>query len=125
MELGTHDDNCCFEAYANVIVEMLFATNEETQNSPCSNGVIVVLVFNKVLYFEEKLELSLLCPNQLRGNSVLVEDCPMAYNECSVQIHVPSEDWEDLKILLKIDRGFSYFHSQKPMAEEWRNISGL
>ena len=42
-------------------------------------GVSVVLLFNNVLYLPD-MEVSLICPNQLRDNGLIVEDCPKQFD---------------------------------------------
>lgn len=85
-----------------------------------NTGQVVILCFGEALYLGDRIQQSLLCPNQLRENRNLVQDVPMQYNSASPHgITLFSEDGErQLFIKLKMEGVFSYFDSRKPKAEE-------
>jgi len=48
-----------------------------------SCGRTILLIINEALYFGNRMEHSLLCPNQLRCNGVIVNDVPPAFGNSS------------------------------------------
>ena len=50
-------------------------------NSCPKTGKVYVLVLNEALYFGDKINHSLLCPDQLRAKCIWVDDCPRQFNE--------------------------------------------
>jgi hypothetical protein len=85
---------------------------------------IFVLVFHEALYFGDKLDHTLICPNQLRAYGIIVDDTPRQFNSGSRHsIVVPEED--DLKIPLEMNGVVSYFPSHKPSADELVNCQRI
>jgi len=85
---------------------------------------IFVLVFHEALYFGDKLDHTLICPNQLRAYGIIVDDTPRQFNSGSRHsIMVPEED--DLKIPLEMNGVVSYFPSHKPSADELVNCQRI
>ena len=79
----------------------------------------VILVFNEGLYFGDRLNHSLLCPNQLRAHGVEVKDAPKHLdNESS---HAIYSDQDDLTIPLRLRGVISLFDTHKPTDEELEN----
>jgi hypothetical protein len=55
-------------------------------------GEMIILVFNKALYFGDHLKCTLLCPNQMRAYGVVVSDTPKQFDKYSSHaIYVPDE----------------------------------
>ena len=49
----------------------------------CHNGETYILVINEGLIFGERLENTLLTPNQMRSNGITVEDTPKQFDRRS------------------------------------------
>ena len=76
------------------------------------------LVFPQTLYLGDKVKGSLLNPNQLRNNGLVVDDCPVQWNsESTHSIYVPKP--VNLRIPLTIRGVMSGFISRRPMEHEW------
>lgn len=76
------------------------------------------LVFPQSLYLGDKVRGSLLNPNQLRNNGLIVDDCPRQWDSQSTHsIVVPKP--VDLKIPLNLRGVMSGFISRKPTMNEW------
>jgi hypothetical protein len=56
-------------------------------------GQQALLIFHETLFFGEQLQDSLLCPNQLCDNGVIVHDIPRQFDKDSTQsVYVPEQD---------------------------------
>jgi hypothetical protein len=78
-------------------------------------GELWLLIIHEALYFGATLRESLLCPNQLRANGVLVEDTPVQFDPSSLHSIVVSDD---LRIPLELHGVASSFRSRLPTSEE-------
>jgi hypothetical protein len=82
-------------------------------------GTTYILVLGQALYFGEDVEASLLCPNQLRANGVIVEDVPVHLSHDGTSSHsiiFPEE--ENFTIPLSLNGCFSSIPTQTPTMEE-------
>jgi hypothetical protein len=80
-------------------------------------GISYILILNQALLFGERLEHSLLCPNQLRNwghkvNDVLIQYDSKSTHSIHLRSHVPED--EEIVIPLKIRGVISYFFSTYP-----------
>jgi hypothetical protein len=79
------------------------------------SGETYVLIFNECLYLGDALENTLMNPNQVRSNGIIVDDVPkhLSYDPKSAthSIYIPKED---LRIPLKLKGVISYFPSRYP-----------
>ena len=48
-----------------------------------TNGEVIVLVMNEALYFGDRLDHTLICPNQLRSFGIVVDDTPKQFDSAS------------------------------------------
>ena len=87
------------------------------------SGETFIIVLNEALYFGERLDHSLLCPNQMRAYGILVEDTPRQFNATST--HSISVPGENVSIPLELNGVVSYFASHKPSNEELENCQRL
>jgi predicted hotdog family 3-hydroxylacyl-ACP dehydratase len=79
------------------------------------NGEAWMLVIHEALYFGNKLQESLLCPNQLRAAGNIVRDVPTQFDKTSSHsITVPGT----LEIPLEMHGVISYLDTRLPTAEE-------
>lgn len=79
------------------------------------DGSTVILVINEALYFGDRMEYSLLCPNQMRCNGVVVNDVPPMFSPNQPHsIIIPGR----LEIPLKMRGVMSYIDTRKPTADE-------
>ena len=92
------------------------ATAWEDPNS----GKTTLLIIQAALYFGDRMDSSLLNPNQLRTNGLIVEDVPLQFNTGS------THSIYDLRTKLRIPltlRGFvSGFETRKPTTDEFNNL---
>ena len=140
LELDTHADTCV--AGANTMVldltgktvsvtpfceseyeaidEIPVATVATAYDCP-NTGKVYVLVINEALYFGERMNHSLLCPNQLRANGVRVDDCPKQFDENSLHsIYVPEHD---LTIPLELRGVISGITTRLPTEAELEDLT--
>ena len=83
------------------------------------NGEVIVLVMNEALFFGDRLDHTLICPNQLRSFGVVVDDTPKQFDpKSSHAIELPGES---LTIPLEMNGVVSFFSSHKPSEDELEN----
>jgi len=87
------------------------------------DGKTTCLVLNECLYMGDRLQNSLLNPNQLRANGLQVDDIPRQFDPKSTH----SIRWKDSPDVIPLDlRGIiSGFPCRKPTPEEWRDCHRL
>jgi hypothetical protein len=78
------------------------------------NGTRYILVFPQCIFFGDRLQHSLLNPNQLRAHGVHVHDVPIQFDPTSQ--HAIQHD--ELTIPLDMKGVLSFFESRKPTLEE-------
>jgi hypothetical protein len=75
------------------------------------DGSTTVLIINEALYFGDRMPHTLLCPNQLRYNGIIVNDTPKIFDPNSSQsIIIPGK----LKLPLKMHGVLTYIATRKP-----------
>jgi hypothetical protein len=82
-------------------------------------GVTCILILGQALYFGEEVEASLLCPNQMRANGVIVDDVPVHLSHNGATSHsliFPEED--GFSIPLRLNGCFSMIPTRTPTLEE-------
>ena len=84
-----------------------------------ANGEVFILIFNHALYFGNKLDHSLICPNQLRAHGVIVDDVPKQFHRSSTHSIYAPED--NITIPLEMHGCISYFSSRSPTKQELEN----
>ena len=88
-----------------------------------TSGQPYILVINQALFFGDKVQMSLLNPNQLRANGLRVDDVPRQFLRNSTHsIYFPNED---VRIPLCLDGIMSGFKSRKPTMQEVDEIPHL
>jgi hypothetical protein len=106
-------------------IPVVKAATAYTDNS----GATYILILNQALYLSE-LEHSLLNPNQMRLNSVIMDDCPQHLSNpdrpSTHSIHFPVEG---VRIPLEMDGIISRFATRVPTLEElnecqWLSLTG-
>jgi hypothetical protein len=79
----------------------------------------IVLVMNEALHFGNRLDHTLICPNQLRSFGIMVDDTPKQFSPKSTHsIEVPGDSQT---IPLKMNGIISYFSSHKPSKGDLEN----
>ena len=81
------------------------------------NGQPYILIINEALYFGDRVDVTLLNPNQLRANGVIVEDVPRQFD--SKSSHSIFHPTAKLRIPLSLDGISSGFVSRKPTWAEY------
>lgn len=111
-----------FSAEMDILQDIEIATAATAYTSPI-DGRTICLVLNESLFFGDRLTHTLLNPNQLRVNGVLVRDVPLQFAESSTHsIYIPSLD---LDLPLNLDGVISYLDTRKPSLEEWENCDRI
>ena len=140
-ELDSHaDTTCCGRGFKlindtgkTVSVEPFLTQYEPVTDIPIGTcitayddektGQTYILQFNQALYFGDRLETSLLNPNQMRDNHVIVDDCPMSLSHDNKSTH--SIILDEVNIDLQLNNVFSGFNCRTPTPEEIENCSWL
>ena len=132
-ELDSHADNCIFTSEGRVLEESGdtftvygYDGRKGTERTikkvavahDTDDGVTVILVFGQA-FQDHKVMNTLINPNQLRDNGVVVHDTPTRYESTSSHaLWAPLDDGTSFKIQLK-SRGYvSYFNIRYPTDEE-------
>ncbi|MGH3054467.1 MAG: hypothetical protein ACRDL7_05760, partial [Gaiellaceae bacterium] len=89
------------------------------------NGITYILVLNQALYFGEKLENTLLCPNQMRANGLVVDDVPRHLSEGQKSTHSIYIPHEKIRINLCMHGCLSYIPTRTPTIQEIENCRWL
>ena len=77
----------------------------------------LIVVCNEALYFGAGMEDSLISPNQLRANGLIVDTCPKQYSN-GKSMHGIYDPHEDIFIPFRMHGCISYFASRLPTDEE-------
>ena len=135
-ELDSHSDTTCagdnclvIEYTGDQVNVMPFSdTYKPMKNVPVgtvataydrSDGTVIVLVFHQALCFGEKLKGTLICPNQLRDNGIVIDECPTQFDPTSNHaIHIPIAN---ITLPLELDGVISYFTTRMPTWDEYHN----
>ena len=108
------------ESEYEAIEEIPVATVATAYDCP-KTGKAYVLVINEALYFGDKMNHSLLCPNQLRANGIRVDDCPRQFDETSSHsIYVPEHD---LTLPLELRGVISGVNTRLPTEAELEDLA--
>ena len=89
------------------------------------NGEPLLLVFNEALFFGQKMQNTLLCPNQLRSNGVVVNGTPRQFDAASphsISVRDPSDEEKTITIPLKLVGVISCFDSVYPTDDEMNSL---
>jgi hypothetical protein len=82
------------------------------------DGSTIILVIHEALYFGNRMPYSLLCPNQLHNNGLIVNDTPQVFDSKSTHsIIIPDE----VELPLKLCGVLSYLPTRKPTEQELKN----
>ena len=138
-DLDSHADtcclgsNCCITSKSGKVVNVKPFTDElssvqeieigsgETAYT-CSNGETYILIINEGLIFGDRLENTLLTPNQMRSNGITVEDTPTQFDRRSRHTIVGADDHgDDVTLPLTLRGVISYLSTRYPTEEEQRN----
>jgi len=83
-------------------------------------GRVVVLIINEALYFGDRMQHTLLCPNQLRNFGIKVDEAPRQFDPRSTHsIYIPNED---MTIPLQLNGIISGLVTRKPTDAEAGNF---
>jgi hypothetical protein len=88
-------------------------------------GETYILIFCQALYLGDKLEHSLICPNQARQNGVIVEYVPRHLSHDAKSTHSPYFPDEDVRLPLKLRGVISYLPTCYPSNHELDNCHWL
>ena len=139
-ELDSHaDTTCCGKGFQllqdtgkTVSVEPFLSQYEPVTDIPIGTcitaydheetGETYILLFHQALYFGDRLETSLLNPNQMRDNGITVDECPMSLSNSKSTHSIRVNDLAgDLIINLKLNGVFSGFNCRLPSKDEIEN----
>jgi len=136
-ELDSHADTCVAGANCVVIEEMhqtvdvsgFSDTLDTLRNVPIvtaataydnpADGTTYILILGQAIYMGDKMQYSLICPNQLRARGLIVEDCPQHLSPrnrpSSHSIYEPNED---IRLPLSLKGVTLYFTTRTPTTYE-------
>jgi hypothetical protein len=133
--LDSHADTCVagpntiLIAEDGRVVNVFSYSRDKTSNVPIATvatlwespeGEKLILIIHEALYFGERLKTStLLTPNQLRANGLVVDDVPRQFNANST--HSIFDPASGVRIPLSIKGQASGFVSHKPTLKEWND----
>ena len=136
-EMDSHADTCCVgrnfvkfrepDRYITVSpfseeykpLERIPVTTTATVWTDAHNNSYLLL-FHESLFFGDRLSQSLICPNQLRSNGLIVHDVPRQFDPYSTHsIRIPDAD---LTIPLEMSGVISGFATTKPTPEELESL---
>lgn len=136
-ELDSHADTCCVgpnfvmydtgQSYKTVNVygfngkpsKAVPVTSAATYYQDPTTGHSYILVIHQALYFGDKIDTTLLNPNQMRLAGVKVYDTPKQFDPTSLHaLVVPAEGGAHLTIPLTLDGVCSGFSSRAPTQDE-------
>jgi hypothetical protein len=136
-ELDSHADTCVagpntiLIAEDGRVVNVFSYSRDKTSNVPITtvatlwespDGEKLILIIHEALYFGERLKTStLLTPNQLRANGLVVDDMPRQFKADST--HSIFDPTTGVHIPLSIKGQASGFVSHKPTPREWNDCS--
>ncbi|MGH3053527.1 MAG: hypothetical protein ACRDL7_00940, partial [Gaiellaceae bacterium] len=135
-DLDSHADTSCAGA-GTVVIEYTnktcdvspFATEYEplvqipvikagtAYNDPIT-GVTYILILSQALYFGDRMSNTLICPNQLRANGLIVDDVPRHLSEGNKSTHSVYFPDERLRINLQLHGCISYIPIRTPTKDE-------
>ncbi len=144
-ELDSHADTCCVGSNCvvveytgkacNVIGYNRNTSNDELRDVPivtaataydAPNGDIYILIIAQALYLGALLDYTLLCPNQLRSNGIVVDDVPkhlsLTPHAATHSIYVPNAG---LRIPLTMKGVISYFITRTPSPQELESCTWI
>jgi hypothetical protein len=141
--LDSHADTCCAGATAQVIEY----TGRSCDVSPFSNeydaltnipvvkaatayddpetGDTYILVMGEASYFGNQLPNSLLCPNQMHVNGIVVDDVPIHLSSDKSSTHSIFVPEQGVRLPLKLHGCFSYLPTHLPTTKEIEDLPWL
>jgi len=81
-------------------------------------GTTYILVLGQALYFGADVDASLLCPNQMRANGVIVDDVPKHLSHNKSTTHSITFPEEGISIPLRLNGCFSSIPTRTPLQHE-------
>ncbi|MGH3624303.1 MAG: hypothetical protein ACRDQ5_21370 [Sciscionella sp.] len=90
-----------------------------------NTGITYILVISQALYFGLKLTHSLLCPNQMRANGVIVDDVPRHLSQNMKSSHSIYFLEEKVGIPLQLHGCLSYIPTRTPTIKELEDCEWL
>jgi len=136
-ELDSHADTCvagpncriieltdqvvsvsAFSKEHNILQDIPIVTAATAYDDPTS-GTTYILILGQAIWMGDKVEATLLCPNQLRYNGIVVDDIPThlapSHQPSTHSIHCADDD---LTLPLSLQGIISYFDTRTPTTEE-------
>jgi hypothetical protein len=80
--------------------------------------ITYILIIGQALYFGDEVEATLLCPNQIRSNVVIVDDAPVRLPHSHPSPHSFIFHEGDISIPLWLNGCFSELHTRTPIQHE-------
>jgi hypothetical protein len=90
-----------------------------------SSGETFILVFGQAIYLGDKLEHTLICPNQARYNGVVVDDVPRHLSHDNKSTHSLYFPDQDVRLPLQLKGVISYLNTRYPSQQEVDNCRWL
>ena len=114
-----------FSTESNAVTNVPIGTVIYAVNDP-ESGDTKLLVLHEQLLFGDRMQMSLLPPNQLRSFGLTVSDCPKQFDPASLHsISIPRDSSKPLQLPLQLEGTTSYFDIRKPTSEELKYCERL
>jgi hypothetical protein len=97
-------------------VQRISVTSAGTAWIDPNTGQPYLLILNEFLFFGDHLNHTLLCPNQLHSNGLMVHDTPLMFDQNGT--HSIYDPVSDIRIPMDLKGVVSYFDSSNPTLEE-------
>jgi len=83
-----------------------------------NTGTTYILILGQALYFGDEVKTSLLCPNKMRSNGVIVDVIPTHLSHSNASMHSLIFPEDEVTIPLKLNGCFSYIPTRTPTTNE-------
>jgi hypothetical protein len=142
-ELDSHADTCCAGATAQVVeytgwsCDVLPFSNEydalkdipivtaATAYDDPETGDTYILVMHEALYFGDRMATTLLCPNQMRANGIVVDDVPIHLSPDRSSTHSIFVPDQGVHLPLHLCGCLSYLPTRLPTMKEIETLPWL
>ena len=142
LELDTHADTGCASSHVRIIeytgqiacsvsgfstelpsINQIPIINGAAAYDHLDTGEVFIIALNQHLYLGDKIENTLVCPNQCHYNNVTIDDVPMHLSPTST--HSIYFAANDIQLPLKLEGCISYLDIQYPTNDELENCQWL
>jgi hypothetical protein len=119
MEVTNQTVNVSAFTEAHGVMENIPIVTAATAIDDEETGITYILILGQCIYMGDKMKSTLLCPNQLWANGIIVDDCPRHLAPVDrPSLHAIQAPDDDITIPLSLRGVTSYFTSRTPTVHE-------